>query len=173
MASPAVVNVPAPIHERAAVRRRLADFSYGLPRVGNKRGGIEQVAHDLANALADRGHDVVVFTHDPKPADARYEVKPLPWRSFVASWLGRRLTMGYLGNVLALWAPYGDADAIIAHGDSLLLPLRGKPVVRVMHGSAWEEARSATSIGRAILQAGVYLQELVTASFQRGVVGVS
>ena len=51
--------------------------------------------------------------------------------------------MGYLGNVLALLPDYREFDAIIAHGDSLLLPLAGKPVVRVMHGSALGEARSA------------------------------
>jgi glycosyltransferase involved in cell wall biosynthesis len=43
-----------------------------------------------------------------------------------------------------------------------------------MHGSALGEARHATSIGRAILQFGVYLQELLTAFVSpSGVVGVS
>jgi glycosyltransferase involved in cell wall biosynthesis len=43
----------------------------------------------------------------------------------------------------------------------------------VLHGSALGEARSATSIGRCVLQCGVYAQELVTAFTQRGVVAVS
>lgn len=152
---------------------KIAVFSYGLPHPGEKRGGIEQVAHDLANALVDRGHTVTVFTYDPRPSDARYDTGPLPCRRFVMTWLGRRLAMGYLGNVLALGPRYGGFDVILAHGDSLLLPLSGKPVVRVMHGSALEEAFSATSPGRAALQAGVYLQELVTALLQRGTVAVS
>ena len=38
------------------------------------------------------------------------------------------VTMGYLGNVLALVPDYSEFDAIMAHGDSLLLPLTGKPV---------------------------------------------
>jgi glycosyltransferase involved in cell wall biosynthesis len=42
-----------------------------------------------------------------------------------------------------------------------------------MHGSALEEARSATSIGRTLFQAGVYAQELLTALLQRGTVAVS
>jgi glycosyltransferase involved in cell wall biosynthesis len=42
-----------------------------------------------------------------------------------------------------------------------------------MHGSALGEARSATSIGRAVLQLGVYMQELLTAACHTGVVGVS
>jgi phosphatidylinositol alpha-mannosyltransferase len=162
----------API-ARPAARFRVAVFSYGLPCPGEKRGGIEQVAHALANALVARGHDVTVFTYDPRPADAQYEVGPLPFRRFVTSWFGRRITMGYLGNLLALGPPYRDFDVVIAHGDSLLLPLCGRPVIRVMHGSAREEARTATSIGRAILQYGVYAQELLTGVFQRGTVAVS
>ncbi len=118
-------------------RLRLAVFSYGLPTPGQRRGGIERVAHELADGLARRGHDVTVWTHDPKPKSAAYRVASLPWQQFATSWLGRRLTMGYLGNILALTPAYGDVDAIIAHGDSLLLPLRGRRVVRVMHGMRW------------------------------------
>ena len=49
---------------------RLAMFSYGLPVPGQKRGGIERAAHVLAQGLAERGHSVVVFSHDPRPGDA-------------------------------------------------------------------------------------------------------
>ncbi|MBI4519862.1 MAG: glycosyltransferase family 4 protein [Gemmatimonadetes bacterium] len=154
-------------------RLRIANFSYGLPVAGRKRGGIERAAHTLADGLARRGHAMVVFTHDPKPEGAAYEVRPLPWKPFVETWLGRRVTMGYLGNALALLPDYREFDAIIAHGDSLLLPLAGKPLVRVLHGSALGEARSAGSLGRFLLQCGVYGQELLTALLQNGVVGVS
>jgi glycosyltransferase involved in cell wall biosynthesis len=154
-------------------RLRLAMISYGLPVHGQKRGGIERAAHTLADGLARRDHDVVVFSHDPKPSGAAYEVRELPWKSFVNTWMGRRVTMGYLGNILALLPAYREFDAVIAHGDSLLIPLIGKPVLRVMHGSALGEARSATSLGRAALQLGVYGQELLTAFCSRGVVAVS
>jgi glycosyltransferase involved in cell wall biosynthesis len=83
------------------------------------------------------------------------------------------MTMGYLGNVLTLLPDYHEFDAIITHGDSLLAPIIGKPVLRVLHGSALGEARSATSVGRCVLQVGVYVQELLTACTQRGVVAVS
>lgn len=152
---------------------RLAVFSYGLPALGQKRGGIERAAHSLAQGLAERGHAVVVFSHDARPAEAAYDVRPLPWKTFVDTWLGRRVTMGYLGNVMALMPDYRAFDAIIAHGDSLLLPLTGKPVLRVMHGSAWGEAAHATSIGRFVLQCGVYAQELLTALTGQETVGVS
>jgi phosphatidyl-myo-inositol alpha-mannosyltransferase len=148
-------------------------FSYGLPKVGEKRGGIERVAHDLAEGLARRGHQVTVWTYDPRPAGASYAVRALPWRRWSTSWLGRRLTMGYGGNLLALLPGYGDCDVIIAHGDSLLLPLLGKPLVRVMHGSALGEALSASSPWRFALQLGVYAQELLTALVQPGCVAVS
>ena len=81
--------------------------------------------------------------------------------------------MGYLGNLLALLPDYRGFDAIVAHGDSLLLPLLGKPVLRVMHGSAWGEAMHATSPGRFLLQSGVYVQELLTALTSPGTVAVS
>jgi glycosyltransferase involved in cell wall biosynthesis len=152
---------------------RLAMFSYGLPVTGQKRGGIERCAHVLAQGLAERGHAVVVFSHDPQPPGARYQVRPLPWGAFVNTWLGRRITMGYLGNVLALLPDYSGFDAIVAHGDSLFLPLVGKPVLRVMHGSAWSEATHATSPGRFLLQAGVYVQEVLTTLTTPGTVAVS
>ena len=154
-------------------RLRIAVLSYGLPKRAHKRGGIERAAHTLADGLARRGHEVVVLSHDPRPAEASYAVAALPWRAFVETWFGRRVTMGYLGNLLALVPDYREFDAIIAHGDSLLLPLAGKPVVRVMHGSALGEARSASSLGRRVLQFGVFVQELATALVSRGVVGVS
>lgn len=157
----------------AHARLRVAMLSYRLPVHGHKRGGIERAAHTLADGLARRGHEVVVFSHDPKPSDAAYDVRALPWKSFVNTWAGRRLTMGYLGNILGLMLTYREFDVVVAHGDSLLLPLSGKPVLRVMHGSALGEARSATSVGRCILQLGVYGQELLTAFLSRGVVAVS
>lgn len=158
------VSAPSAVSEaRRAPALAIAMISYNLPRAGFKRGGIERVAHDLADGLARRGHVVTVHSHDPLPPGATYQVCPLPWKRFMSTWLGRRVTMGYLGNILALLARVGDADVVVAHGDSLLLPLRGRPVVRVMHGSAREEARSATSTGRRLLQWGVYGLERLTA----------
>lgn len=157
----------------ASRRFKIAVFSYGLPCPGVKRSGIEQVAHDLANAWVDRGHEVTIFTYDPLPPGARYRVEPLPAAGFVLSRVGRAMSMGYLGNVFALAPDYRPFDVIVAHGDSLLLPLKRKPIVRIMHGSAFEEARTATSIPRVILQSGVWVQELATALTQRGTVGVS
>jgi glycosyltransferase involved in cell wall biosynthesis len=153
---------------------KIAVISYRLPVEGEKRGGIERIAHLLAEGLARRGHSVTVFSHDPRPAGAAYDVRALPWKSFVETWLGLRMTAGYLGNLLALQVDLHEFDGVIAHGDSLLLSMGRRPVVRVMHGSARREAEHATSIGRAVLQWGVYLQELLTAFLSpASVVGVS
>jgi glycosyltransferase involved in cell wall biosynthesis len=154
-------------------RLRIGVFSYRLPVAGQKRGGIERVAHDLAAGLARRGHEVTVFSHDARPPGAEYAVAPLAWRWFVESWLGRRVTMGYLGNVLWLLPRVSAFDVLLTHGDSLLLPLKGKPFVRVMHGSARDEAASATSLGRRLHQAGVYVQELAAAALHPATVAVS
>jgi glycosyltransferase involved in cell wall biosynthesis len=169
-------GIPAPAASKGPRARRafqIAVLTYGLPRPGCKRGGIERVAHDLADGLARRGHHVIVYSHDPESPGAVYECRALPWRTFTESWAGRRVTMGYLGNVLALLPDIEHSDVVIAHGDSLLLPLRGKPVLRVMHGSALDEARTATSLGRRLLQLGVYGVELLSAAANPWTVGVS
>jgi glycosyltransferase involved in cell wall biosynthesis len=164
---------PLGVEQRPTPRLRIAMVSYNLPRPGFKRGGVERVAHDLADGLARRGHSVMVYSHDPCPPGAAYQVVLLPWRRFMSTWAGRRVTLGYLGNVLVALPRFGDVDIIIAHGDSLLLALRRTPVVRIMHGSALDEARTATSLGRRVLQSGVYGLELLTALMQRHCVAVS
>jgi phosphatidylinositol alpha-mannosyltransferase len=152
---------------------RIAIANYYLPRAGNKRGGVDQVAHDLAQGLSGRGHDVTVWSYDPAPPNARYAVRPLPGRWLAENWLGKRLILGYLGNLLQLWPDYGRPDVLIAHGDSLLLPLRHRRLVRVMQGSALGEALSARTPWRFVMQMGVYVQELLTAISQRWVIGIS
>ncbi len=148
-------------------------FSYGLPCADEKRGGFERVTHDQAQGLARLGYKVTVWTYDPKPVGALYEVKSLPWKKFYRSSMGPRFLMGYLGNILALLPDYGDVDLLIAHGDSLLMPALRKPLIRVMHGSALEEARKATGWIRWIHQMGVYGLECLTAFTQKGAVAVS
>jgi phosphatidylinositol alpha-mannosyltransferase len=169
------MNDAVPELRRVAARRALdiGMISYGLPVPGLKRGGIERVAHDLAQGLSRRGHAVTVYSHDPAPPDAAYRVEVARGRRLMHSWLGRRLMMGYLGNATALDSRLRRHDVIVAHGDSLLLPLLGRPVLRVMHGSALGEALTATSPLRVAHQLGVYLQELLAAATQRGCVAVS
>ncbi len=150
----------------------IAMLSFRLPTPGRKSSGVERVAHDLAEGLARRGHNVVVWSADPHPPGAAYRVAPLRGAFLIHNWLGLRLVSGYLGNILALFPAYQDAHVIIAHGDSLLLPLRAIPVLRIMHGSALDECRTARSLVRKVFQFGVFLQEAVTARTQT-TIGIS
>ncbi len=152
---------------------RIGVLSYWLPVVGARRSGVERVAHELAQGLAVRGHEVIVWSYDPAPPKAAYAVRPLPYKGFVTSWFGHRVTAGYLGNALMLLPNYRGCDVLISHGDSLLLPILGRPLVRVMHGSALGEALSAKSPWRFAMQMGVYFQEILSAMTQPGCVGVS
>lgn len=148
---------------------KIAMLSFRLPVPGVKRGGVERVAHDLADGLSRRGHDVTVWSADPAPAYANYQVRALPFDSLIHDGLGFRLVSGFLGNLIALLPRYQRPDVLIAHGDSLFLPLRGIPLLRIMHGSAFDEARTAKSLKRRIAQYLVYVQERVTARTQRTV----
>lgn len=161
------------ISRPAETKASIGIFSYGLPRADQKRGGFERVTHDQAQGLARLGYRVTVWTYDPKPAGALYEVRPLPWKKFYRSSMGPRFLMGYLGNILAILPDYRGMDLLIAHGDSLFMPLLRKPLIRVMHGSAWEEARKATGWIRWIHQMGVYGLEILTSISQSGAVAVS
>jgi len=152
-------------------------LSFRLPQSGQqkpglKRGGVERVAHDLAQGLALRGHDVTVWSADPSPPACAYRVKRIPGSGLIHNWLGFRLVSGYLGNLLALFPTFENAQVLIAHGDSLLLPLRGIPVLRIMHGSALDEALTSRSVLRMALQLGVYAQEWLT-SITQHTVGIS
>lgn len=152
---------------------KIAVVSYHLPRIGFKRGGVDRLAHELADGLAQRGHDVTVMSYDEKTDGASYEVAPLPLGKFARSWLGFRLMSGYLGNFLLLLLDFRDYDAVITHGDSLLSPFLKTPVLRVVHGSALGEALSAKTPWRFLFQFGVYIQELLTALISKRCVAVS
>lgn len=152
---------------------RIALITNSLPAEGRNSGGVAQVAHDLAEGLGGRGHSVTVWTYEAEVEPRNYAVRLLPGRRFAANRAGRILTEGYLGNVFTLLPRYREADAIVTMGDSLLLPLLGKPLVRVMHGSALAEAATAGTLLRSIAQIGIYPQELITALTQPGCVGVS
>lgn len=152
---------------------KIAVFNYGLPAPGRKRGGVDKVAHDLADGLARRGHQVIVWATDTKPEGAAYEVRPLPGSRFIRTRLGRILSGGYLGNIFAALPDYGGCDVLLAHGDSLLLPLLRKPLIRIMYGSALGEALSASTPWRFLLQMGAYPLELLSSLTQPNTVAIS
>lgn len=109
---------------------RIAMISYYLP--GGSKIGVGYQAHELANELVRRGHDVTVFSASPAGVGARYRVRRLALR-------GSLQTFRF---ALALRkVDFSRFDAIHAHGDDYWLWRRRAPVhIRTMHGSCLEEA---------------------------------
>jgi glycosyltransferase involved in cell wall biosynthesis len=101
------------------------------------RGGVAHFTHGLATELVRRGHEVTVFSRDPAPGDAAYEVLVVR---------GGRSPAGSRWDPLvfpfALRRPaFAGFDVIHAQGDDQLIRRSGAPpVVRTMHGSALAEA---------------------------------
>ena len=148
-------------------------LSYSLPLEGQKRGGIERAAHTLAEGLARRNHDVVVFSHDPKP-------------------LGRRTTCA--GAAVEVLREHVDRttpdDGVSGEraGDGSGLhrircrhrPRRQSSVAIDRKAHAARDARQRArrsavgDVDRALcVQLGVYGQEFLTALTSRGVIAVS
>jgi phosphatidylinositol alpha-mannosyltransferase len=152
---------------------RIAVVSPGLPTAGKKEGGVDRVAHDLADGLARRGHSVTVWSYDSRPAGASYAVRQLPGAGVFHNRWGKQLTVGYMGHLFNALPGYTDQDVVVSHSDSALLPFLGLPVVRVMHGTALQEALTAKSPWRFVSQLGIFPSEVWTAFAVKATVGVS
>src|SRR5262245_50296851 len=120
----------------ADTRLQVACLSYALPPDDGHCGGIERAADDLAQGLARRGHSVVMFSADSAPRGALYEVRRLPWSHWLRSFWGRRIGMGYLGNLIPFRLALTSFDVVATHGDGLFLSLCHPRAVRIFHGSA-------------------------------------
>lgn len=152
---------------------KIAVLSYGLPGPGERSGGIERVAHELADGWARRGHEVTVFSFSKPPKNSAYAVRSLPFGWWRRNPWGRRLLMGYLGNLLWLIPSYREFDVLVSHGDSLLLALKHRHIFRIFHGSALEEAKNSTNPLRVVAQLGVFFQEWLTSVLYEHTIAVS
>lgn len=146
---------------------KLALVQRFLP--GRSRGGVGVFTHGLASALAARGHDVTVFSEDPAPPGASYEVVRLTRR-------GR--PPGPLGFPLCVRrTDFRGVDVIHAQGDDQWLPGRRPPVVRTLHGTAlaeaWFNGVRAGSLKRLLLHSYFFAGELVADLRADAVVAVS
>ncbi|MGH7771209.1 MAG: glycosyltransferase family 4 protein [Candidatus Binatia bacterium] len=150
---------------------KIAVIQRFLP--SQSRGGVGYFTHGLCNALQQRGHIVTVFSHDPAPYDALYQVSSFP------------LTRAILGYPSSPWTfPFQIAkqdfsafDIIHAQGDEHLITRAGPPIVRTMHGSALAEAIHngwrARSPKRFFMHLYFYGCELIADLRANAVVGVS
>jgi glycosyltransferase involved in cell wall biosynthesis len=122
---------------------RIAMTHVDLPN--ESKGGVAFQVHYLANALAERGHAVTMFTFSPACPDCRYRVRRYPiaprLRRFKAF-----LLAGYLART-----DFSRFDVLHTHGDNYLL--RGRhPQIRTFYGSAKDEAGSAVTLRRRVYQ---------------------
>jgi phosphatidyl-myo-inositol alpha-mannosyltransferase len=108
----------------------VAMISYYLPS-GSKIGVGYQV-HELANAIADRGHRVTVLSPCGPSPGARYETRTIPLS-------GANRTFKFATELRQVdWASF---DVLHAHGDDYWLWRRRVPAhVRTLHGSCFDEA---------------------------------
>jgi glycosyltransferase involved in cell wall biosynthesis len=102
-----------------------------LPSVS--RGGVGHFTHGLCNALQKGGHNVTVFSEDPAPGDALYQVHR------IAS--GNRSRWNPLTFPVRLRKQdFSSFDLIHAQGDDQLIKKGKIPTVRTLHGSSLSEA---------------------------------
>lgn len=125
---------------------KVGIVSAGLPQVGQKPGGIEIVAHELANAISRAGNDVRVFSQSPKPPDALYEIFSVP--SLVRSAAIARM---FILPFQISGFDFTDLDVLHLNGDDWAFWKRSLPTVRTFHGCSLNEARHADRLRRKIL----------------------
>jgi glycosyltransferase involved in cell wall biosynthesis len=143
---------------------KIAMTHVDLPN--ESRGGVAFQAHYLANALAERGHAVTLFTFSPVYADCRYQVHQYSLPSSL-----RRLKSFVFAAHLA-GTDFSAFDVIHTHGDNYLLWNR-HPQLRTFHGSAKDEAASAVRLRRRIYQTVLARLEPIAAWVADVNVGVS
>jgi glycosyltransferase involved in cell wall biosynthesis len=141
---------------------RIALFHTTLPAADRKPGGVEVAVHRLANALAALPEcNVTVFSLTPPPDNARYHHRHMfpKWPALANRRVPRLLILPLLLNAVA----FNEYDIVHFHGDDWFYLRRTIPSVRTFHGSALEEARSATSLKRRFAQFLVYPLEHLAA----------
>lgn len=134
--------------------------------------GVAVQVHRLANALADLGHSVSIYTHSGLPPDARYAVLPIRLA-------GLRRAVRWSPFLKRLWyplwyrrLPMSGFDVVHVHGDGGFLRYRGN-FVRTFYGTAALEYRHATTLKGRLAQGFSYWMERREARRCRLTVGIS
>lgn len=126
-----------------------------LPEPNRKLGGVEVFIHRLANQLAsDPAHRVTVFSLCDRPTDALYQHQKL--FASVGSLARGKLFIWFILPLLLNFVDWRGFDVMHLHGDDWFFLRRPVPSVRTMHGSALNEARTATSLKRKLMQRLIY-----------------
>lgn len=137
---------------------RIGVFSATLPTPDRKPGGVDVMTHRNADALARHGHDVTVISYDPKPEGAAYHHELLGPASLAHRRSTRILVLPWLWHR----ARPRRFDVVHLNGDDWFFFPRRVPTVRTFHGSARQEARTATSLRRRTSQYLIFAFEILS-----------
>jgi phosphatidyl-myo-inositol alpha-mannosyltransferase len=143
---------------------KIAMAHLDLPN--ESKGGVAFQAHYLANTLANRGHDLTMFTCSPPYEDCSYNVYQYPISSHL------RQVKPFIFAAYLAKTDFSEFDVLHTHGDNYLV-WGYHPQVRTFHGSAKDEARSAVRLRRRIYQTVMIGLEQVGAWIADRNVGVS
>jgi phosphatidylinositol alpha-mannosyltransferase len=148
---------------------RIAMYHSRLPTPGRKPGGAEVYVHRLAVALAERGHEVVVYRYSgPSDGHVPYGQKPLR-----PAWFGDSKLLRQYGTSLRMNAwPLDGFDVLHTFGDDWFFRRRRIPTVRTFLGAAVFEAATATSRKRKLDQLVLAGLEQVAARLATAAFGI-
>lgn len=149
--------------------KRIGLVHATLPEPGRKPGGVDIHVDRLANKLVEAGDEVVVFSSSPRPDDALYDHRPLPWPATWTSPIRRLIAAPASLNALRT----DGLDVLHLHGDDWFYVRRRVPTVRTFHGSAWAEARTATTLKRAASSGVTFPLEILASRLATGSYTVS
>ncbi len=140
---------------------KIAFFSASLPESNRKLGGVEVAVHRLANELTKKdGDEICVFSLCPLPDDTLFRHEYLfPNISLLKTKIGTWFILPFLLNFI----DFREFDIVHLHGDDWFYIHRVIPSIRTLHGSAWHEAKTATSLKRKLAQAIIYPLEHISA----------
>jgi glycosyltransferase involved in cell wall biosynthesis len=136
---------------------RIGMFSSSLPEPGRKPGGVDVLVDRVSTRLAQRGHEVRVYSYSPRPAGAAYDHVRLRPGWLATSRPGRTAIAPLLLNGLDT----DGLDVLHLHGDDWLYVRRPLPTVRTFYGSALDEARTATRLRRRASQLPIFAFEIL------------
>lgn len=134
------------------------------------RGGVGVFTDGLARVLVSRGHAVTIFSQDPAPAGAPYQVTRVAMRQDRLAPLRFPFALRHVD--------FSRFDVVHAQGDDQWLRRRAcPPVVRTMHGTAlaeaWFNGVRGLSPRRFLLHLWFFVSEWIAAARADALVGVS
>jgi phosphatidyl-myo-inositol alpha-mannosyltransferase len=145
---------------------KIAVIQRFLPSLS--RGGVGYFTHGLCNALCKRSHNVTVFSQDPAPEDALYQVTRITSTS-------RFAPLAFPFDVAK--QDFSSFDLIHAQGDDQFISSKAPPIVRTMHGSSLSEAIHnglyRLSPKHFLLHMYFYFSELLSVARADSVIAVS